>query len=108
MPTNQQNQALLITRMDSPLRYTNFLRVLKVADHLLLVNIYQSRAIAKEVYPHLLANGRIIRPWIGISGKLIRAADLSRLFNLPLVDGFLIEAVEPGSPAEKETSPEKV
>lgn len=56
--------------------------------------------IIKDAYPQLLENGRIIRPWIGISGKLIQAADLSRLFNLPLVDGFLIEAVEPGSPAE--------
>jgi serine protease Do len=56
--------------------------------------------LVKAVLPSLIKNGRVIRPWLGIDGTLI-PPELKKLLNLPLVDGLLVEAVEPGSPAEK-------
>ena len=56
--------------------------------------------IAKEVIPELVENGRVIRPWYGINGKLVDF-HLASLINYPLVPGFLIETIEPGSPADK-------
>ncbi len=55
--------------------------------------------VAKSVIPELMKHGRVIRPWLGISGKLIKK-ELMQIINLPLVDGFLIETVDPGSPAQ--------
>jgi serine protease Do len=55
--------------------------------------------LVKAVLPALIKNGRVIRPWLGFDGTLI-SAELKRLLNLPLADGLLVEAVEPGSPAE--------
>ena len=57
--------------------------------------------LAKEILPQLINKGRVIRPWLGIRGKLIKAKEIQMIFNLPLVDGFLVETVEPGSPAEE-------
>ena len=57
--------------------------------------------IAKGVIPQLVEQGRVIRPWVGIHGKLVKKEALA-IINIPLVDGFLIETVEPGSPAERE------
>jgi serine protease Do len=57
--------------------------------------------VAKQIIPQLIKNGRVIRPWVGIQGQLVNANDLQSLFNIKIVDGFLIEAIEPGSPAEK-------
>jgi S1-C subfamily serine protease len=56
--------------------------------------------IAKEVLPQLIEQGRVIRPWHGIFGKVV-GGELRTLLNFPLVDGFLVETIEPGSPAEK-------
>jgi serine protease Do len=56
--------------------------------------------IAKDVLPQLLEHGRVIRPWVGVAGQLI-GKDLGKIINLPLVDGFLVETVEPGSPADQ-------
>jgi serine protease Do len=56
--------------------------------------------LAKLLLPSLVKNGRVIRPWIGFHGQLI-GADLRNLLQIPLVDGLLVEAVEPGSPADK-------
>ena len=56
--------------------------------------------IAKQVIPQLTQQGRVIRPWVGVHGRLIKKKDLS-ILNVPLVDGFLVETVEPGSPAER-------
>ena len=56
--------------------------------------------VAKSFIPDLVNHGRVIRPWLGISGKLVKK-DLMEIINLPLVDGFLIEAVDPGSPAQE-------
>jgi serine protease Do len=56
--------------------------------------------MAKRVLPQLLAQGRVIRPWIGVGGKFIQK-ELGEIINLPLVDGFMVETVEPESPAEQ-------
>jgi serine protease Do len=56
--------------------------------------------LAKSVLPALLKDGHVVRPWIGFHGQMI-GADLRKLLQMPLVDGLLVEVVEPGSPAEK-------
>ena len=56
--------------------------------------------LAKATISALLSQGRVIRPWVGFHGQLV-SSELKRLVTLPLVDGLLVEAVEPGSPAEK-------
>ena len=56
--------------------------------------------IVKQVVPQLVQQGRVIRPWLGVSGKVI-GKEVRALLKLPLVDGFLVETVEPGSPAAK-------
>jgi serine protease Do len=56
--------------------------------------------VAKQVMDQLIRDGRVIRPWLGVRGRLIRAKKLKAIFNLPLVDGFLVETVDPASPAE--------
>jgi S1-C subfamily serine protease len=56
--------------------------------------------VAKNIVPELLERGRVIRPWFGMSGKLIKKEFLG-IINLPLADGFLVETIEPDSPAQK-------
>jgi serine protease Do len=56
--------------------------------------------LVKAVLPSLIKNGRVIRPWLGFDGTLI-PPELKKLLNLPLTDGLLVEAVEPGSPADQ-------
>ncbi|MEK6711146.1 MAG: trypsin-like peptidase domain-containing protein, partial [Nitrospinota bacterium] len=56
--------------------------------------------LAKKIIPQLIEHGRVIRPWIGFSGKVV-GKELRELLRLPLVDGYLVETIEPGSPAEK-------
>jgi len=56
--------------------------------------------VAKQVVPQLVQHGRVIRPWLGTAGKII-SKELGTFFNMPMADGFLVETVEPGSPAEK-------
>jgi len=55
--------------------------------------------LAKTVLPLLLTHGRVIRPWVGFHGQLIDG-DLLALLRIPLTEGLLVEAIEPGSPAE--------
>src|SRR5499427_4668517 len=55
--------------------------------------------LAKAALPELVAQGRVIRPWVGFHGQLVER-DLQRLLKLPLVEGLLVEVIEPGSPAE--------
>ena len=57
--------------------------------------------VAKSFIPDLVKDGRVIRPWLGISGQLIKK-ELMEIVNLPLMDGFLIETVDPVSPAQEE------
>ena len=56
--------------------------------------------VVKQVLPQLVQQGRVIRPWLGVSGKVI-GTEVQDLLKLPLVDGFLVETIEPGSPAAK-------
>lgn len=58
-----------------------------------------SRIVVAAVQ-EILEKGRVVRPWVGVQGQMVDPA-LKRLFALPLVEGFLVEVVEPGSPAEK-------
>jgi serine protease Do len=55
--------------------------------------------LIKEVLPALAQDHRLIRPWLGFHGQFIDDT-LKGLLNLPLATGFLVEVVEPGSPAE--------
>lgn len=56
--------------------------------------------LVKRVVPQLVQQGRVIRPWLGVNGKFLDA-EVRKFLTLPLVDGFLVETVEPGSPAAK-------
>jgi len=56
--------------------------------------------MAKNLVPALMKDGKIVRPWLGFHGQYMENG-LQELFRFPLVQGFLIEVVEPGSPAEK-------
>ena len=54
--------------------------------------------VIREEMPELIEKGRVVRPWLGVQGQLV-TPDLKELFRIPLVEGLLIEVVEPGSPA---------
>ena len=54
---------------------------------------------AKRVMPQLMKSGRVARPYIGITGATVDSS-LGRL-NLPAGGGVLLEAVAPGSPADR-------
>jgi serine protease Do len=56
--------------------------------------------IARTYLPELVRNGRIIRPWFGMSVKSV-GRELMELLKLPLVEGLLVEKVDAGSPAQK-------
>jgi len=56
--------------------------------------------MARSLIPALIKDGKIIRPWLGFHGQYMENG-LQELFRFPLAQGFLIEVVEPGSPAEK-------
>jgi serine protease Do len=57
--------------------------------------------LVKSVIPQLKEKGRIVRPWLGVQGQFV-APVLKQLLRIPLVDGLLVEAIEPGSPAEQQ------
>jgi S1-C subfamily serine protease len=57
--------------------------------------------VIRQVLPQLLSIGRIPRPWIGLRGQFIEQKQMAQFFNIALADGFLVEAVEPDSPAMK-------
>jgi S1-C subfamily serine protease len=54
---------------------------------------------AKRVIPQLMKSGRVPRPYIGITGVTIDSS-LGRL-NRPADGGVLVQAVAPGSPADR-------
>ncbi|MEO8138962.1 MAG: trypsin-like peptidase domain-containing protein [Gemmatimonadota bacterium] len=56
--------------------------------------------LARAVIPELLAQGHVGRPWLGVQGQFVMPV-LKELLRLPLVDGLLVEALDPGSPAER-------
>ncbi len=53
--------------------------------------------IVMELVPQLVAEGRVIRPWHGIHGRMVPPI---LFFTLGIAPGFMVETVEPGSPAE--------
>jgi serine protease Do len=55
--------------------------------------------VARQVLPQLAEQGRVVRPWLGVGGKNI-GRELREILRIPLVNGFLVETIEPGSPAE--------
>jgi serine protease Do len=57
-------------------------------------------ATALDVVAKLREHGRVPRPWHGVNGQLVDPL-LAMLFRFPLHPGFLVETIEPGSPAEK-------
>ncbi len=54
--------------------------------------------LARSVVAELVEKGRLSRPWLGVDGSLIDAG-VRQIFTIPLADGFLVEAIEPNSPA---------
>jgi serine protease Do len=56
--------------------------------------------IAKQVIPELVQHGRVIRPWFGMTVKLI-SKKLMEVINMPLIDGLLVEKLDRGSPAQQ-------
>jgi len=56
--------------------------------------------VAKRFLPQLIEKGRVIRPWVGVGGKYIKK-ELGEIINIPMVDGFLVETIDPQSPAER-------
>lgn len=54
--------------------------------------------LVKNVVPQLKDYGRVIRPWYGVYGRIVDPLALMA-FGYPPIGGFLVETVEPGSPA---------
>ncbi len=57
--------------------------------------------IAGKILPELIESGRVMRPWLGIRGRVIFEEEFKEIFNINVVDGFLVETIDPGSPAEE-------
>jgi serine protease Do len=55
---------------------------------------------AKEVLGELRNHGRVIRPWLGLIGKVV-TDELMQLFCLPLRHGVLIQDIAPRGPADR-------
>jgi serine protease Do len=55
---------------------------------------------AKTVVNELRAHGRVVRPWLGITAKLIPDHVID-LFAVPLAKGLLVAHIDDGSPAQK-------
>jgi serine protease Do len=56
--------------------------------------------IARQFVPELIRNGRIVRPWFGMSVKPV-SRELVEFIKFPLVEGLLVEKVDSGSPAQR-------
>ncbi len=54
--------------------------------------------LVHELLPELIEKGRVSRAWHGINGRIV---PLPLAFALGVPPGFLVETVEPGSPAEQ-------
>jgi len=55
---------------------------------------------AKECTNEIMAHGRMIRPWLGVSGLTVTRGVASH-YGLPVDRGVLVTRVMPGSPADK-------
>jgi S1-C subfamily serine protease len=60
--------------------------------------------LARELASRILEDGRVIRPWYGIYGRMLDA-ELRFILGMesgaPFEQGLLVETIEPGSPAER-------
>lgn len=56
--------------------------------------------LVKAVLDTLIDSGRVVRPWLGIRGRAIAAKDLKKILSFDIIDGYLVETVDPESPAE--------
>ncbi len=52
-----------------------------------------------RVLPDLIENGRVLRPWIGVSGRPLTSR-LAQALDSPVEKGFLLERIEEGSTAD--------
>jgi putative serine protease PepD len=55
---------------------------------------------AKAILRDLREVGRVVRPWLGMQGREVDGR-LAALIRLPLAQGYLVEIVYDGSPAER-------
>jgi len=55
---------------------------------------------AKRCATEIITHGRVIRPWLGVSG-LSLTPEIASYYNLPVEKGALVTEVMPNSPAEK-------
>jgi len=55
---------------------------------------------AKRCATEIITHGRVIRPWLGVSG-LSLTPEIAAYYNLPVEKGALISEVMSGSPAER-------
>lgn len=55
---------------------------------------------AKRCAQEIILHGRVMRPWLGVSG-LTLTPEIASYYNLPVEKGALISEVMPDSPAEK-------
>lgn len=55
---------------------------------------------AKRCASEIITHGRVMRPWLGVSG-LSLTPEIASYYNLPVEKGALITSVMAGSPAEK-------
>lgn len=54
--------------------------------------------LVSDLIPKLIKEGRIIRAWHGINGRIVPP---QLMYTLWIPPGLLVETIEPGSPAEK-------
>ena len=54
--------------------------------------------LVRELVPQLIKEGRVIRAWHGINGRIVPP---QLMYTLMISPGFMVETIEPGSPAEK-------
>ena len=54
--------------------------------------------IVRESLPELIEHGHVIRPWHGINGAIV---PMPFVYALGIPPGYMIETIEPGSPAEE-------
>ena len=56
--------------------------------------------VAKRCATEIITHGRVIRPWLGVSGLTV-TPELASYYRLPIDRGALVNEVMPYSPAEK-------
>jgi S1-C subfamily serine protease len=92
-------QSLVVTLNDGtslPARLVGADPIFDVA----LLSIAVPSNLVKAPLPSLVKEGHVARPWLGFHGQFIDG-ELQNIFRIDLVPGFLVEVVEPGSPAER-------